>query len=261
MNRNIQITVFFLALFIVVIQSFKNDNYSNSSIQKDKLHQYFSKINRHATTKVVGRKQFVLDSLSKIKNNSAQISFVEVSEFTDSLSIRWVTTNANCYSSFMKFNDKNSKHLGTTYISIPQHHNFVNTDLKKVVSTIEFSLLRESKLKNKDALGDYLNKNSKSCKLFYVRGGESVNDISSNLGSSFYQFDHETDHTSLLTVRHLLNKYSFKKFQLLWENGFSRFKEIYGISFEKLTLERKKFALNTTVNKTPIDWEAFNKCI
>lgn len=261
MNKNIQITVIFLVLFIVLIQSFKNDNYSNSFFKKDKLHQYFSKINQGVATKVVGRKQFVLDSLSQIKNSSAQISFVEVSEFTDSLSIRWMTTNANCYSSFIKFNKKKSKHIGTTYISIPQHHNFVNTDLKKVVSTIEFSLLRKSKLKTKDALGDYLNKNSKSCKLFYVSGGESVNNISSNLGSSFYQFDLKTDHTSLLTVRHLLNKYSFKKFQLLWENGFSRFKEIYGVSFEKLTLEREKLALNTTVSKTPIDWEALNKCI
>ena len=91
-------------------------------------------------------------------------------EFTDSLSIRWITLDAICHSNYIKLNSKKSVHIGTTYISVPKNYKFINHDLKKVLPVTEFNLIRESHLKTKDNIGDYLASGIQNCHLFYVNG-------------------------------------------------------------------------------------------
>ena len=148
------------------------------------------------------------------------------------------------HSNYIKLNSKKSVHIGTTYISVPKNYKFINHDLKKVLPVTEFNLIRESHFKTKDSIGDYLASGIRNCHLFYVNGGDTVNVTSSNFRNSKYQFDSkEAGNDSLYVTQHLLNAYSFEKFQKLWKNGFSRFNEIYGITFGKVTREREELVL------------------
>lgn len=249
----------------MVFSSLKTNTFKNSHshLEKDKLHQYFKHIHSDDYNDVASNhKQVISDSVSRISNNSAKIKFVEVSEFTDSLSIRWITSSAVSDSNYIKLNSKKSIHIGTTYISVPENNKFINNDLKKVLSIIEFNLVHRSHLKIKDSIGNYIANDIQNCHLFYVSGGEAVNVVSSNFGNSKYQFDSKgASNNSLYVVQHLLNTYGFKKFQKLWENGFSNFDEIYGVTYGKVTREREELALIARENRTVINWKEFNRCI
>ena len=263
MNKYVTSAFFFLTLFLVFFSNPKIGTLRNSRIEKHRLEYYFKHIQTNGLRgTVISQQQFILDSLSYIKENTANIEFVEVSEFTDSLSLRWITSNANSYSNFVKLNSKKSTHIGTTYISVPQNYKFVNNDLKKVISVIESSLVSKTYLKAKDIIGDYLANNIKNCNLFCISGGGNVNTISSNLGNSKYQFDSEpTNNDSLFIAQFLINNYGFENFNKLWKVGFSRFEEIYGVSFRKLIQERQKLALLASKKTSHVIWEEFNSCM
>lgn len=261
MIQFIKFTLFSAVLYFVLFTGLKTATYQNFNLGKNKLHQYFKQNHSNANDLANNSKQLIIDSLSQIQQNSANIDFVEVSEFTDSLSIRWITSNDVSYSNFVKFNSKTSKHISTTYLSVSKDYSFVNFDLKKVLSVMKFNLMYRNQLKTKNVIGDYLISNTKNCSLFYLKGGNVVNDISSNLGNSKYQFSaKEADNNSLYMVRYLLSNYSFENFEKLWENGFSRFAEIYGKTYKLMTQDRDRQALLTSKNSTSINWEKFNRC-
>lgn len=262
MKKNVQNILFFLSLFIVVFLSFQVETYKNLNVKKNKFHHYFNEIKDVKSGKGYSEKQLIEDSLSQINHNSAQIAFVEVSQFTDSLSVRWITKRANSYNNFVQLNSGKSKHIGTTYISVSPNYGFVNADLKKVISAIKYDLVGNSSSKTEDVLGDYLTKNIKTCKLFYINGGENTNAILSYSGKLKYQFNNKyTDNKSLYVAQHLIDNYSFTKFQQLWRGGFSRFKKVYNRSFKDIELEREKLVIEASKNRTNINWEEFNRCI
>ena len=126
-----------------IMTNTKTSIVQNRQLKANKLHHYFNNLKTKDNSKVnlVEYKKFVKDSLSDIKNNSSNIRFVEVSEFTDSLLVRFITSDKVLHNYSAKFNSKKSKHIGTTYVSTQPADNFINNDLKKIISILELSLI------------------------------------------------------------------------------------------------------------------------
>lgn len=80
------------------------------------------------------------------------------------------------------------------------------------------------------------------------------------LTSDFYsQPDMIGYHQSAYIVEHLLTNYSIEQLKNLWQGGFNKFEDIYGVSFSQVKKDLEKVALEKYPIAPKIDWDEFNK--
>lgn len=81
-----------------------------------------------------------------------------------------------------------------------------------------------------------------------------------SLTSDFYkQPEMIAYHQSAYIVEYLLANYSIEKFEKLWKSGFSKFEEIYGLSFDKVKSDYEKELKKRYPSAPRIDFERFNE--
>ncbi|WP_036382716.1 peptidase MA family metallohydrolase [Muricauda sp. MAR_2010_75] len=81
-----------------------------------------------------------------------------------------------------------------------------------------------------------------------------------DLSADFYgQSEMVGYHQSGYIVQYLLENYSLKKFERLWTDGFERFEEIYGVSYQKMKNDLEETLVEKYPEAPKIDWEKFSK--
>jgi hypothetical protein len=64
-------------------------------------------------------------------------------------------------------------------------------------------------------------------------------------------------HQSAYTVEYLISKYGLEKFKTLWQNGFDKFKEIYGITYSQVEADLQNELREKIPTVATIDWDTF----
>jgi len=81
-----------------------------------------------------------------------------------------------------------------------------------------------------------------------------------DLVSNFYgNSEMVSYHQSGYIVQYLLEKYTIKQFKQLWTDGFEKFENIYGLSYQEIENNLKKAVVEKYPENPKIDWEKFSE--
>lgn len=79
-----------------------------------------------------------------------------------------------------------------------------------------------------------------------------------SLSSDFYiQPEMFAYHQSAYIVEYLVSKYGMEKFKTLWQNGFEKFKEVYGITYSQFEADMQSALRKKIPTVAAIDWDTF----
>ena len=110
---------------------FNNDDFDSLKIKSQRSNQFTGK------TKL----DFIKDSLADVKANSHTIELVEITKFTDTLSIQYLTNDNKVTSNLYQKPNKNSKHISTTYISSSYNKGYVNNEMLSIIDLLESKII------------------------------------------------------------------------------------------------------------------------
>ncbi|WP_010523311.1 hypothetical protein [Aquimarina agarivorans] len=217
--------------FIVVVLLFScNTNKDKFLLTKDitLLKQNFSE--------KVTYENFVKDTIGQIKNNGSEVKFIEVSKFTDSLSISYLNKQNKAVHHFYKINnDAAAIYKSTTYIVLKPERKLGGHQLNKLLSHMEYHLIQTEK--SADFMGNYITNTNCVANIYNFKGcTESKLTLNSNVQKK-YDFTTADTSYSVKLVDFLLQNYSFSKFEKLWSQDFSNFESIYKKTLKQVKMD------------------------
>lgn len=169
-------------------------------------------------------KVFVMDTITQVKNKASQIEFIEISKFSDNLSIRYLTKNQRAYHHFYKSKSGDTAHYFTTYMVLSSQEKLGDNRLEKLFSLLEYELLKNKK---DSGLGDYFLINTTVNQIHYFKTDKDFNKstpVYNGKVEESYAFDTDNSSYSAKIFNYLLRNFEPQKFHKLWQGNFSHFK-------------------------------------
>ena len=243
----IVIGINFIACNFSKNDQFKTEDFDSLKIKSQRSNQLSGK------TKI----DFIKDSLADVKENNHNIELVEITKFTDTLSIRYLTNDKKVVSNLYQKPNSDSKHISTTYISSTYNKGYVNEELLSVIALLESKIIYSETNSNEtlESLNYLIKDFTEKCNVLYL---ENYNSVTTTNIYENYNFDKlEGFDESIYFVNHLLKNYQSSKFIQLWENDFLGFKEIYKKQFSEVKKQvYNELAYNKNQTNTK-EWEDF----
>ncbi len=223
----------------------------------DQKSNEFNLTNEYAVAKIkknynseITHEVFVKDTIQQIKNKINQIEFIEVSKFSDSLSIRYLTKNKEAYHHFYKSKHVDaSSHFYTTYIVFDKKEKLGNNDYENMLSVLEYDLIKNKK---ESYLGGYILGDTTNTKIHNFQEGQKFSlgkRVYTDKFTALYDFDSSNSSYSMRIVNYLLRNFTSEKFIKLWEQDLSSFKSIYNKSFKSVESDYQDALANNTKEK------------
>lgn len=207
------------------------------------------------------KQNYVLECFNAIKENS---KIIELKEFKDTINIRFLSSRKESKTYTGQASSGSAwPHISTLYVVANENETPpIKHELMHLIAMLSWGNEHPTSNWVNEGLGTFA---ANECNGFnvaqiyrYLMDTDKLISIDL-LASNFYkQPDMIAYHQAAYIVEYLLKNYPVKNLHKLWNEGFKKFEEIYGIPFSKLKIDMKKSVLETYPLAPKIDWQTFN---